>query len=181
MTIHTEITAALHGIRTSLVQDLVNVAAQRIRAEGKDHGPVLITCENGDIDIPSLIDEVGQILRCERLFIHLPGDGQSFQLSIAEGAEIEQPGLRFVVLTGWEVDRAGAATYLAANFHALHASNNTILIVYALGNEEDDFEDEIGRIIGNELWREMSKIHVEVPAILDEDAIDIIASAYIPY
>lgn len=181
MTVHTEIAAALHGIRTTLVQDLVNIAAQRIRAEGKDHGPVLITCENGDIDIPSLIDEVGQILRCERLFIHLPGDGQSFQLSIAEGVEIEQPGLRFVVLTGWEVDRAGAAAYLAANFQALHASNNTILIVYAVGSDDDDFEDEIGHIIGTELWQEMSKIHVEIPSILDEDAIELIASAKIPY
>src|SRR3546814_8211005 len=77
MTALAEITDALHKLRVSFVQSLVNVAAQRIGAKGMDHGPVLINVSGSTIGIRSMIDEVGQILGLERLYIDITSDGQS--------------------------------------------------------------------------------------------------------
>src|SRR3546814_20121202 len=50
MTALAEITDALHKLRVSFVQSLVNVAAQRIGANGMDHGPVLINWSKSEED-----------------------------------------------------------------------------------------------------------------------------------
>src|SRR3546814_6060100 len=89
MTALAEITDALHKLRVSFVQSLVNVAAQRIGAKGMDHGPVLINVSGSTIGIRSMIDEVGQILGLERLYIDITSDGQSFELSLPAGADID--------------------------------------------------------------------------------------------
>src|SRR3546814_835463 len=112
MTALAEITDALHKLRVSFVQSLVNVAAQRIGAKGMDHGPVLINVSGSTIGIRSMIDEVGQILGLERLYIDITSDGQSFELSLPAGADIDRPAMRFVILDGCRNDRARASTYL---------------------------------------------------------------------
>src|SRR3546814_4022538 len=53
MTALAEITDALHKLRVSFVQSLVNVAAQRIGAKGMDHDQVLIYVSGSTIGIRS--------------------------------------------------------------------------------------------------------------------------------
>lgn len=178
MTALAEITDALHKLRVSFVQSLVNVAAQRIGAKGMDHGPVLINVSGSTIGIRSMIDEVGQILGLERLYIDITSDGQSFELSLPAGADIDRPDMRFVILDGWRNDRARASIYLRDNLTSIFAANNTILIILANFDDPHDLDDDVGPVIGNELWRETSHIFIETPDFLrSEDTQEFIRSA----
>src|SRR3546814_7006434 len=72
-----------------------------------------------------MLDEVGQILGLERLYIDITSDGQSFELSLPAGADIDRPDMRFVILDGWRNDRARASIYLRDNLTSIFAANNT--------------------------------------------------------
>ena len=178
MTVLAEITEALQSMRVSFVQDLVNAAVARIRSKGTDHGPVLVNVTGPGLGVRTMIHEVGQILGLESLYIDLKGDGQSFELSLPTGAEIDRSDMRFVILDGWRNDRAAASIYLRDNFASLHAANTTILIIIANFEDPYDLAEDVGAVLGNELWREASQISVETPEFFHaEDTQEIIRSA----
>src|SRR3546814_21189907 len=108
-----------------------------------------------------MIDEVGQILGLERLYIDITSDGQSFELSLPAGADIDRPDMRFVILDGWRNDRARASIYLRDNLTSIFAANNTILIILANFDDPHDLDDDVGPVIGNALWRETRHIFIE--------------------
>src|SRR3546814_8540916 len=96
-----------------------------------------------------MIDEVGQILCLERLYIDISSDGQSFELSLPAGADIDRPDMRFVILDGWRNDRARASIYLGDNLTSIFAANNTILIILANFDDPHDLDDAVGPVSGN--------------------------------
>src|SRR3546814_15977031 len=85
MTDLAEITDALHKLRVSFVQSLVNVAAQRIGANGMDHGSVLITVSGSTIGLRPMPDEGVPLLGRERLYTTLTRDNRRSVVGVKEG------------------------------------------------------------------------------------------------
>src|SRR3546814_11166309 len=86
--------------------------------------------------------------------------------------------MRFVILDGWRNDRARASTYLRDNLTSIFAANNTILIILANFDDPHDLDDDVGPVIGNELWRETTHIFIYTPNFLrSEDTQQFIRNA----
>jgi hypothetical protein len=47
-----------------------------------------------------------------------------------------------------------------------------VLILTTENSEDHDPDVEVGTVIGNELWRELTYIQIDAPAVLDDDGIE---------
>ena len=173
MTILAEAAEAFNNARLTLVQDLTNAAAHRIRAKGKDHGPILINSPAG-MGVRSTIQEVAKLLDCDIMVLDIAHGSDNFELAYASEANLMSRDIRFVILCGWQDNRPAASAWLKEHFAALHAAGSTILII--LGNFDDpfDLEEDVGTVLGSEIWQEASLISIDRPTLLDKDAIEML-------
>ena len=166
-----EIKSAYDHLRYRFSREIIAAVTQRLEANGADQGPILVRASRDQLAIEKVIKSACDMLQVRDLLIDVgPGDVEDPVEDIAAFFTKVRTDLRVIVLVGWHLDRGLAARQLAAICQAKHQT--ALVVIYSIEDADGGAEEEIGAVIGNELWREMTIINVEAPALLDNEAIE---------
>jgi hypothetical protein len=167
-----DLSDALQSVRLQLVSSLVPCLVQRLESNGSDQGPILVRASRSQLCVEAIVRQSAQLLKVDPLFIRSEQiDHADPKADIKDFLTRLRQSHRLIVLTNWEKDRDLSAQVLAAVMES-KKEDAVVLILTTENSEDHDPDVEVGTVIGNELWRELTYIQIDAPAVLDDDGIE---------
>lgn len=163
---------AIMDANLAFIDRFTSALVQRVASKGVDQAPIVIRSGSREFGIVHKIPTICAVCEFQPVILDLTGSHPGCS-RVEDFKKLPKSNLpdaidkRVVILIGWETAPEVAATNLKTLLPELLADKNCVVVIYGIGNPDSDFDYNVGEVIGNELWREMTYIQHDLPPIAE--------------